>query len=185
MFASAITPGGVKNYTNTLIKPDMKVYALKGQPGSGVKEMAARAAQTAWEMELFTEQFHCPFEPDFIDMVIIPDINSIIINTSQPFHYDISMLEGINIVKTIDLDICIYTDILNQYTTEIEDAKTRFYSLIDKAISHIARAKAMHDTIENYYVPAMDFEKVQTKRQEDRKSVVLGKSVDLSGGRII
>lgn len=172
MFASAITPGGLTNYINTLIKPDMKVYGIEGQPGTGVKEMISAAAQAAVQLGLFTEQFHCPFEPDCLDMVIIPGINSVIVNTSKPFHYDMSVIENSSLYKTTSLDVCIKKDVLQDYTQEIGDAKERFYALLSKAVSNISKAKSLHDTMEGYYVSAMDFNKIDEKREETLQRIL-------------
>jgi len=166
LFASAITPGGLTNHANTLIKPDMKVYAIEGPPGCGVKEMIFRSAQTACEFGFFTEQFHCPFEPECLDMVIIHDIKSVIVNTSRPFHLDIASIENSAAVNKINLDACIKKDVLEEYKQEIGDAKERFYSLLSKAVSNISKAKSLHDKIESYYVSAMDFQSINEKREE-------------------
>lgn len=172
LFASAITPEGLKSYVDTLIIPGMKVYALQGGPGSGVHEMIARAAQASQELNLFTEQFHCPFEPDYINMVIIPQINAIVLNTSAPFGYSIDKYHGIVVTESINLDICIKGSILENYQSELEDARMRFYSLLDKAISHISQAKALHDTLEKYYVCSMDFKSIDQKREETLKRIL-------------
>jgi len=172
LFASAITPGGFKNYIDTLIKPGMKVYALEGEPGTGVKEIIGRAAQTAFEMGMFTEQFHCPFEPEKLDMVIIHDIDTVIINTSRPFHYDIACMDNLNLKETINLNQCVKEDALSQYKPELEGAKARFYSLIDKAVEYLSKAKALHDTMEKYYVSSMDFDKISKKRLETLERIL-------------
>lgn len=166
MFASAITPGGLKNYIETLLKPDMKVYAIEGQPGTKVKEMIGRVAQTAWEMGYFCEQFHCPFEPELTDMVIVPDINTAVINIYKPFHYDINSVKGLTIEASVNITTCIRTKMYNEYKPDIDDAQKRFYSLITKAIDHISQAKSVHDTMEKYYVSSMNFGKIDEKRQE-------------------
>lgn len=166
LFASAITPGGMKNYIDTLIKPGMRVYTLEGEPGSGVKEMIGRTARTAWEMGLFTEQFHCPFEPDLLDMVIIPGINTVVLNTSKPFHFDIDSAPGLNIIKKFSVNTCINTRVLDAYKDDLEYARNRFHSLMESAVSHIFRAKSIHDTLEQYYVSSMDFKKIDEKQRE-------------------
>ncbi|MBE3102563.1 MAG: PRK06851 family protein [Firmicutes bacterium] len=166
LFASAITPKGVWNYMDTLITKGMKLYTIKGEPGTGTKEMVARTAQAAEELGLYTEQFHCPYEPDKVDMVIIPAINTVVLNTTQPYHFDVKGLEEISVIDNIDLDICIRQKVLDEYEPEIVDAKARFHSLLDKAINHLTQAKATHDDMEDFYINAMDFDKINKKRTE-------------------
>ena len=166
LFASAITPKGVWNYMDTLITKGMKLYTIKGEPGTGTKEMVARTAQAAEELGLYTEQFHCPYEPDKVDMVIIPAINTVVLNTTQPYHFDVKGLEEISVIDNIDLNICIRQKVLDEYEPEIVDAKARFHSLLDKAINHLTQAKATHDDMEDFYINAMDFDKINKKRTE-------------------
>lgn len=172
LFASAITPGGLKNYVNTLVDPKMKTYALEGEPGSGVKEMIEHIARTAYEKGLLTEQFHCPFEPEHLDMVIIPGINTVVLNTSAPLHYNLVKAEGLEIGRKINLNTCIKRELLDDYKPEFEDAKKRFYTLMAASIEHLANAKAVHDDIEKFYVPAMNFTKIEEKRLEITKKIL-------------
>lgn len=166
LFASAITPGGLVNFADTLINSSMKSYAIEGEPGSGVKELISRIAQAAFERGLSTEEFHCPFEPDLLDMLIIPEINTVLINTSKPLHYNIPKVEGLRVEDRINLNICIQKELPPENESELEDAKKRFYALIAAAIDHISQAKSTHDALEEHYVNAMDFTKVEEKRQE-------------------
>jgi hypothetical protein len=166
LFASAITPGGPKNYIETILKPGMNVYCLGGSPGSGVKETISLIAKNALDTGLYAEEFHCPFEPELLDMVIIPSINTAVLNTSMPFHYDVSKIEGLVIKGMVNFDTCIQEKILGQYTLELDDVKERFYSLVNKAVSHIRRSKSIHDEMEKYYVSAMDFDMIAAKRED-------------------
>lgn len=172
LFASAITPGGLKNYADTLINSSMRSYALEGEPGTGVKEMILKVAHIASEKGLYTEQFHCPFEPEFIDMVIMPEINTAVLNMSKPFHYNVSKIDGLRVEDRVNLSICIQKNLLEEYEAEIEDAKKRFYSLIASAVEHLSQAKTIHDAIERLYKPAVNFKMIEEKRQEVMKMIL-------------
>lgn len=159
MFASAITPGGLKSYANTLIAPGMKVYALDGGPGSGIREILSRISQTAEYKGLSTELFHCPFAPDSLDMVIIHGIDTAVVNVSKPFHHDVPG-------EKTDFGDCIEQEKLLIYREELDDCKARFAHLLEASIAHLAKAKAAHDAMEKYYVASMDFKGVEQKRQQ-------------------
>ena len=166
MFSSALTPKGMIDYKETLIDMDMKVYTIKGQPGTGVKEMIERIAMAAEEIGLSTEQYHCPIETDKLDLLIIPAVKIAVINSSQPYHFDPGNIGGINIVDEIDLDICIQKNILNEYEEERKQAEQRFNDLLYGAMSHLTKAKEAHGEREKYYVKAMDYKKIGEKRNE-------------------
>lgn len=168
LFASAIAPQGPCHYIETLINPSMKVFALKGQPGSGVKEAICKIALAAEEIGLYTERFHCPFEPDLLDMVIIPSINAAVVNTSPPFHFNIHQTDDLKlrIEDEVDFSDCIRMDILEKYYEELADAEKRYVSLVYKAVAHIAKARTAHKEMEQYYVTSMDFDGINAKSRE-------------------
>jgi hypothetical protein len=95
----------------------------------------------------------------------MPEINTAVLNMSKPFHYNASKIDGLRIQDRINLNICLQQEILKGYEPELEYAKKRFYSLIANAVDHLSLAKATHDAMERYYVPSMDFGKVEDKRQ--------------------
>lgn len=169
LFGSAITPDGLVNYIDTLISPGMKVFSLTGEPGTGVKEAISRIAGTALEIGLYAEEFHCPFEPELLDMVIIPSINTAVVNSTR--HCDILNLNLLNIIR-IDFNTCIRQQVLDQYRTDLENSRERYYSLLANAVSHISRAKAVHDDMEKYYVSAMNFDMIEAKRRETLKRIL-------------
>ena len=169
LFASALTPKGILDFKDTLISKDMKVYSIKGQPGTGVKEMIERVAKAVEEMGLYTEQYHCPFEPDKLDMLIIPAAQKVVMNSMQPDHSDPKDIEGISYigqVEEIDLGICIKLDVLAKYEEDRADAEKRSRDLLEKGISHIAKAKAAHGEKEKFYFQAMNYDKVNQKRNQ-------------------
>lgn len=160
LFASAITPDGLINHVDTLVRPGMKIYTLYGQPGAGVKDAVARLAQAALEWGLDCEQFHCPFEPDQLDMIIMPAINAAVMNVSEPFGYKLSSDSESRIVQRVNFDECIISEDLKKHEEVLADARERVSLLVKKAVSRLSKAKTIHDEIESYYIPAMDFEKV-------------------------
>ena len=166
LFGSAITPKGVLDYKETLLTGSMRIFCVKGQPGTGVKQLIARTALSAEEMGLYTEQYHCPYEPDKPDMLIIPAINTAVLNNSPPYHFDPGNLEEIKPVEEIDLDICIRKEFLEEYEPERMDAEARSAALLQKAVDHLARAMAAHDEMEEFYIQSMDYDRVREKRDE-------------------
>lgn len=175
MFASAITSRGIVDHLETLLDDIMNLYSVKGEPGSGVKELIARIAQEASERGFFTEQYHCPYEPYKLDMVIIPAIGTAVINSSLPYHLDIKKLDRVRIIEEIDLYSCFRQQDIREYDEELQDAKLRYNSLVAKAIQSLAKAMDVHARLEHIYAEAMDFERVNQKRAE-----VLAKILKLS-----
>ncbi|MDD3612211.1 MAG: PRK06851 family protein [Caldicoprobacterales bacterium] len=166
LFAAAITPLGFVDYLETILDKDMRVYSIKGVPGTGVKGLIGRIADEATERGLYTLRFHCPYEPEKLDMVIIPSLTTAVLNSSQPHHFDIKKLESVQIIEDVDLNTCIQKTKLYPYEDLMQDARKRYNSLIDKAVAALARAMEAHDRNEAYYVKAMDFKGLDKKKEE-------------------
>jgi hypothetical protein len=173
-FSSAVTPNGIKDFAATCFKPGMKVYPIYGGPGSGAKEVLTRIAQIAQWQGLFTEKSHCPIEPESLDMVMIPKLDTVVINIWPPLRSHVPNVEGICLQEGIDLDTCLpQGGVIEDYREVAMDARKRFLTLLDKAMGNMARAKAVHTEIEGYYISAMDFEKIEQRRKE-----VLGRMLE-------
>ena len=66
----------------------------------------------------------------------------------------------------IDLNTCIDEDKLSKYLNDVKFDKDLVDYLMNNAISNLKRAKSNHDIIESYYVPAMDFDKVEVLKKQ-------------------
>ncbi len=165
-FASAISGKGVYNFTHSLIQPAYKVYAFTGMPGSGAKKAIGRIAQEAEELGISTEQYHCPIDIDELDLLIIPELNCAVVNINQVLSTNNSFVDYNQIEAYVNFDDYLNYSIIYEFNDDMEQAKARFYHLIDRAVDFISRAKATHGEVERYYVEAMDFDKVDEKRKE-------------------
>ncbi|MFU0800898.1 MAG: hypothetical protein ACFWUE_09645 [Xylanivirga thermophila] len=162
VFASSISPQGIKDYIPSLIDENMDLLMLDSQPGIGQKIMIY-ISQLYSSRGFYMECFHSPFNPEHLDMLIIPQINKAIINNWGPFKYD--NLEDKTRYR-IDVDVLLKSDVLKQYQDELKYVKQAFKDLIEQSIYYIGKAKAKHDDLEHYYIDAMNFEKTLIKQNQ-------------------
>lgn len=165
-FASAISGKGVYNYTESLIEPTFKVYAFSGMPGSGAKVAIRRIALEAEELGISTQQFHCPVDVEELDMLIIPELNSVVVNMNQILSNESTLFDYNQVEAYVNFGDYLNYGTIYEFNDDIEDAKQRFYNMIDRAIDLISRAKATHGQVEKYYIKAMNFEEVDHKMAE-------------------
>lgn len=154
LFASAITPNGLVNYLDTLINTN-KVYILKGMPGTGTERVVQKLKEGVLERGLDVESFYCALNPYKLEHLVIPAL-SISIITSNNYH----SAYGKNSVE-FNLDEYLDTSELEKHREVLEYNRSNFDMLLDTAVKTIAKAKAFHDSMENYYIPNMDFHAVQ------------------------
>lgn len=154
LFAGAITPKGLVNYLHTLINAD-RVYILKGMPGTGTQRVLQKLKEAALERGFDVESFYCALNPNKIEHLIIPDLK-MSFTTSNSYH---SLNNEDSTV--INLDEYLINSQLEKYREIIDSNNANFNHLLDVAIQNIAKAKMIHDQLEGYYIPNMNFASVQ------------------------
>ena len=70
------------------------------------------------------------------------------------------VLPGVQ-VKTLELDGCIPRERMSSCSEEIRSGKTACSSLTRQGMDSLARAKELHDSLEELYRPAVDFESLE------------------------
>jgi hypothetical protein len=154
LFASAITPDGLKNYLDDLIVPD-NVYMLEGLQGTGAEKVLERLKAEALERGFYVETYYCAFNPDKLEHLIIPDLNTAFTTVNKYHSTDVCAVRKINFIEMLD-DSSIAV-----FKKELEFNQLEFDTLLDRAVYTIRKAKLLHDEMETYYIPYMDFDAVQ------------------------
>lgn len=166
LFASAITPTGPVTHFPSILQGVTKLYSIQGLPGSGKSTLITKVAQWAQDRGLDTEVYHRPLTPDELDGVVIPALKTAVVNTGLPFTVNTQDVPGLKDVAAFDLGSYLRQDIMQVYSTEAEAAAVRFRAAFNRGSEYIGKAKAEHDRMEEYYIPAMDFAAINKKRDE-------------------
>ena len=149
MFGTAITPIGHIDYADSLLQDAKKIYYLDGKIGYGKTTFLKRVYEKAVLKGLKVEVFHYPLIPEKIEGIMINDLK-VAITTSTLFKNE----------DKINLNQFVNKDKINEHKEELEVDEKILDELINYGISNLKKAKSNHDIIENYYIPNMNFEKV-------------------------
>lgn len=168
LFGSAITPQGPVNKLDSILIDVENVYVLRGEPGTGKSTFIEKMLARAQEMGIDTEVYHCPLDPYKIDFLVIPKLKVAFINGTEPLKVDLSKFT----TTEIDFDQFLDSDTLDIYEKELEDCKERFWEAYNRAIYYISEAKKVHDEMEEYYIPNMDFTAINAKRDETLQRIL-------------
>lgn len=154
LFASAITPSGLKNYIDELVATD-NVYMLAGFPGAGTETVLERIKSAAQERGFSVEAYYCAFKPDKLEHLLIPGLKTAF-TTAEKYHAsDVCTIGKTDFRDFLDGRIADRNRAALEYNQSMVD------NLLDKAVETIHEAKALHDEMETYYIPNMDFGAVQ------------------------
>lgn len=167
LFATAITPDGPVNHLETIVGHLQKRYVVNGDDGTGKNQLISRIKDAAVMRGYFVEVYHCALDPTKIDHLVIPDLDVAVINQVEPHFYQAK--KGDSVADTLKyVDAKLITDLLG----ERQFARDMYHKAFDQAVSFIARAKQVHDEMEQYYIPNMKFAQINELREETLKRIL-------------
>lgn len=151
LFGSAITPLGSVHHLDTIVGPLSRKIVVQGPPGSGRSTILEKLVRAACERGFAVECFHCPFDPERVEHLVLPELN-VAVTTSAPPH-----------VWSGDADLVLDTQLAlsgkesQLHHQQLKEAEDEYLHLFHMAIAALKQASSRHDEIERFYTPHMDF----------------------------
>lgn len=157
-FFGGSTPKGAIDYVDNIISSCEKRYFIKGRPGSGKSTMLKKILNKAEGLGLEVEVYHCGFDPNSLDMILLPELKLCIFDSTAPHEYEPSH-DG-------DAIIDMYTELIKpntdeRYESELNNIKKRYNETVTKGISYLKKAKDLHDALEKYYIAATNYDVIE------------------------
>jgi hypothetical protein len=162
LFAGAITPQGTVTKIDSTIDKDFELVLVKGNPGTGTKQLFKHVSGLLELNNSYAEVLHNPFDPEDIDAIVVFEPKVALIDITPVLINYRDYIKSNRIKRFLDFDQFITSDRNQQLITS---AKNQFLSGISEAISLIQAAKSLHDELEGYYLPAMDFARINEVRE--------------------
>ncbi len=160
LFASGITPEGTINYMETLFDKLSRRYILRGPAGTGKATLVRKIFDAAVNKGITVEAFHCSLRPEEIEHLILPELGIGVITATPPHEYKASPGDIV-----LDTSEFTYPANLKAFEPDMAEANRRYHEALTRGISFLERAKTVHDALEAYYVPHMDFDGVNACRE--------------------
>lgn len=167
-FLGAATPKGPVDYIQNLTEDIENRYFLKGRPGSGKSTMLKKIAASAENLGYDVEIYHCGFDPNSLDMVICRELGVAIFDSTAP-HEHFPDRDTDKVVDMYTRAIKPGTD--EKFADQISEIRERYTAKMKEATSYLAKAKDLHDQLENIYIAAMDFSVLDKKHEEIKKEI--------------
>jgi hypothetical protein len=161
LFAAAITPSGVNTHIDRLLPENSTIFAVKGNPGSGIKELFKYVEKNLLIKGIYAEIYHNPFDPLEIDLIILPQSRKLLLDNSSHIVAYEKKLANPKYRRILDFDSLLKASVLSPQAKAIAECRDRMENRIKEAVAFIAQAKKAHDELEAYYIPAMGFEAIE------------------------
>ena len=159
-FASAITPKGHINHMPSLIRHYRKLYFFTAPVGFEAENALKIISENAVHRGFSVEEYYCPMDPENkIEHLLIPELEMgfLTLNT----YHDMELWECSAAVSNVEMREFIDWNAVEMYSDVIENCEEESDRLIQQAIAYLKNAKHEHDVLEGYYVPNMNFEKIE------------------------
>jgi hypothetical protein len=160
LFASAITPQGMVNFLDTLVSGYANIYILQGDFGTGMSGVIERIVDTGQLRGYYIEAYHCGFNPAKVEHLVIPELEVAVIMSKEPHYYHNPRAR-----RVIDIEE-LAAPLSPQLQAEKEEFHRNYRSALKSAIGFLVKAKSLHDELEHYYIPHMNFEEIDRIRHE-------------------
>jgi hypothetical protein len=157
LFASAITPEGPVNYLDSSVWNKANCYVVTGDPGTGRSTLIQKVINAAVIRGLDVEVFYCPLDPEKPEHVVIPALDTSVTTSMMPHICRLVKKSA----ATIDMNECLISPIAAKYESITAYDQDLFWELFSKSVTCINHSKQLHDELETYYVPNMNFAAVQ------------------------
>lgn len=130
-----------------------KRYFIKGRPGTGKSTILKKLAKKAEEKGYDVEVYHCGFDPNSLDMVIVRELGFTIFDSTAPHEYFPSK-DSDEIIDVYEKLITPGTD--EKYEEQLNDIVKRYKEQVGNGVKALEKAKILKDQIEDIYEEAFD-----------------------------
>ncbi|MCL5056924.1 MAG: PRK06851 family protein [Actinobacteria bacterium] len=167
LFITAITPDGSVSHLDTVVDHLNKRYIISGDDGTGKSTLVKRLMDAAMMRGFNVESYHCALTPENIDHLVIPALDIAVINSVEPHFY--KPREGDRVIDTMEF---VNQVLDTRYLAEKTTAREMYRRSMELAIEFISKAKSEHDHMETYYVPYMNFEEINARREKTMSRIL-------------
>lgn len=167
-FLGAATPKGAVDYVPDLTN-GLKRYLVKGRAGSGKSTMLKKIAAAGEQRGFDVEVYHCGFDPNSLDMVIVREIGFAIFDSTAPHEYFPERAED-EIVDTYAR--CIQPGTDERHAETLRDFKLRYAAQMKKSTQYLTDAKSYLDQLKRIITPLADLAKIKGVQEELRHEVL-------------
>ncbi|WP_164668058.1 AAA family ATPase [Virgibacillus doumboii] len=148
-FFGTNTADGVVNVVPHLTSNIKHVHYIKGRAGTGKSTIMKKIAQACSDHGFDVELYHCSFDPNSIDMVLVRELDFCIFDSTDP-HEFFPKRDGEVIEDLYGELVTPGTD--EKFKTEINDLNNHYKSYMKQGIRYLKEADSYLEKTEQNYM---------------------------------
>ncbi|HLR42075.1 MAG TPA: hypothetical protein VK067_02405 [Pseudogracilibacillus sp.] len=134
------TPEGMTNQLAVLTEQVGKRYFIKGRAGTGKSHLMKQVLAKCEAYGLDVEIYHCSFDPDSIDMLIIRELDCCLFDSTDPHALDPNRDDD-EVIDMYEKTVRHGTD--EKYETEIERITKQYKGEMKKGLNILSEIKSI------------------------------------------
>lgn len=147
-FFGTTTVDGPVNVVPHITEKLSRVFYIKGRAGTGKSTFMKKVASTCIEYGYDTEIHHCSFDPDSIDMVLVPALDFCMFDSTDP-HEFFPTREGEEIIDLYKEAVTPGTD--EKFTDEINKVNDHYKSYMKESVIELKKAGEYLEALEQQF----------------------------------
>ncbi len=156
-FFGTNTIDGVVNEVPHLIANLDHVYHIKGRAGTGKSTFMKKIAHACLAHGLDIELYHCSFDANGIDMVLVPDLNICLFDSTDPHEFQPMDRTREEVIDLYEIAVTSGTD--EKYQSEIAKLTADYKSYMKKGIEVLKqRGEAIVKEAESYPIASIELD---------------------------
>lgn len=145
------TKDGVVNVVPGLVASVSKAYYIKGRAGTGKSTFMKKITQACIENGFEIELYHCSFDPNSIDMLLVKELDFCMFDATDP-HEFFPDREGDEIIDLYEKLVTPGTD--EKFADDIDNINKKYKSYMKKGIEYLQQAGIYHSQLEENFKSA-------------------------------
>ena len=138
-FGTNTMDGVVNEVPNLTAELDM-VYHIKGRAGTGKSTFMKRFVKACEARGLDLEIYHCSFDPSSIDLVLVPELNICLFDSTDPHAFEPKDKAKEKVIDLYKETVTPGTD--EKYANEISNLTKQYKSYMKKGLASLERESA-------------------------------------------
>lgn len=157
-YLGAATPEGANDFIPNITRNIEKRYLIKGRPGTGKSTILKKLLKASEKSGYDLEVYHCGFDPNSLDMIVIRELSIAIFDSTAPHEY-FPERETDEVVDTYEELVLPGTD--EKYKNRLDNIKAEYKNKIKEATSYLAKGKKYMLELERLYLQVINKEKLK------------------------
>lgn len=167
-FLSAVSPEGIVVQHDSIVALAEKIITIHDEYSMVSPYIVSFIGDYALNMGYDVYKCYCPLFPKFkVEHIIIPQL-SLAIFTENNYHQSID-----EISKRIHATRFLYKDEIQKHQEKLNFYKKAKKEFVDEAVRKLSLALDTHNRLEEYYIKATDFEKINEISENLLKQVTI------------